>query len=144
MAEPVRLVGAALVREGRLLLGRRGPDNPSCPDAWDLFGGHVEVGESFAAALAREMEEELGVRPVRYREVAAYPLPGGGEYRVFRVDEWCGDTPALRNHEHSELGWFSAEEACALEPLASLEYRELFQSCIRAGGANASSWKAGE
>ena len=31
------------------------------PNHWDLFGGHVEEGETPVAALRREIQEELGI-----------------------------------------------------------------------------------
>ena len=40
---------------------------------------------------------------------------GPGQYHFFAVREWVGSTPRLRNDEHSELGWFSIDEACQLE-----------------------------
>ena len=53
---------AALVRDpsGRTLLSRRRDDQPM-GGLWELPGGKVEEGESPAGALAREVEEELGV-----------------------------------------------------------------------------------
>jgi len=56
-----KLVVAALVTDerGRVLLSQRKPDQPM-GGLWELPGGKVEPGEAPAAALAREVEEELG------------------------------------------------------------------------------------
>lgn len=55
----IRVVGAAIVRDGRVLAARR-----SYPAAaagrWELPGGKVSPGESPDAALTREIAEELG------------------------------------------------------------------------------------
>jgi 8-oxo-dGTP pyrophosphatase MutT (NUDIX family) len=37
---------------------------PTYKDGWDLPGGYVEPGESPLAACTREIEEELGIRPL--------------------------------------------------------------------------------
>jgi ADP-ribose pyrophosphatase YjhB (NUDIX family) len=50
-----RAAGVA-VHDGRVLLHRTEID-----DFWSLPGGHVELHETAAAALRREMREELGV-----------------------------------------------------------------------------------
>jgi 8-oxo-dGTP diphosphatase len=56
----VRLVvGAAIVRNGRLLAARR-TTPPEAVGRWELPGGKVEPGESPESALAREIAEELG------------------------------------------------------------------------------------
>lgn len=45
-----------------LLLQLRGKDKSIQPDKWDTsVGGHVMAGESYEKALAREVEEELGI-----------------------------------------------------------------------------------
>jgi len=55
---------ALLVCEGRYLMQLR-DDRPDIllPAHWGLFGGSVERGESAAAALRRELAEELEFRP---------------------------------------------------------------------------------
>ena len=56
------VVAAALVDgEGRVLLQQRRPDR-AMAGLWEFPGGKVEPGELPEAALARELEEELGIR----------------------------------------------------------------------------------
>ena len=55
------MVGAMLVRDGRVLLGLRRRDRRVAPAVWDVPGGHVEPGESPRTALRRELREELGI-----------------------------------------------------------------------------------
>ena len=57
-------VGALLVHDGRVLLGRRAENRDWLPGAWDVFGGHIEPGETEEAALRRELREELGIEPL--------------------------------------------------------------------------------
>ena len=54
------IVGAALVRDGKLLAQQRAWP-PGHAGQWELPGGRVEAGESDAFALARECSEELDV-----------------------------------------------------------------------------------
>jgi 8-oxo-dGTP diphosphatase len=49
-----------LWRSGRITLTRRAPGLPA-GGRWQLPGGHVEEGESVAAAARREAREEVGV-----------------------------------------------------------------------------------
>lgn len=57
---PVVAVSAALVRDGRILMVRRG----HAPNAGRLAlpGGKVEAGESLRDAVSRELLEETGIR----------------------------------------------------------------------------------
>ena len=49
-------------RTGRCLALRRDPRSNLYPGQWDLPGGKVDDGESFDAALQREVFEETGLR----------------------------------------------------------------------------------
>jgi 8-oxo-dGTP diphosphatase len=64
MAPPrsFRLVVAAVIEgdDGRVLVSRR-PPGSHMAGLWEFPGGGVEPGEAAEAALARELEEELGV-----------------------------------------------------------------------------------
>lgn len=74
----VRVVAALIAgeRPGEFLIQQRLPD-ASRALLWEFPGGKVEPGEEDAQALARECEEELGVRveigPERWRTVHRYP-----------------------------------------------------------------------
>lgn len=119
------MVGAVLVRDGRLLLGLRSAAKDEAASCWDVIGGHVERGETFEAACIREIDEELGVRAELDAGVHRTLLSSGMEYRVFRLSRWSGN-PCLSNNEHSRLDWFTPAEACCLRPLAAQKYVSLF------------------
>ena len=59
MAEPRIRVSAILRWRGRVLLIRH--EKPGTGEVWLLPGGGVQVGESLAEALQRELTEELGI-----------------------------------------------------------------------------------
>ena len=58
---------------GDLYLQRRAPDKDVQPDKWDTsVGGHVDAGEQYESAAAREMGEELGIVDVRIEPLYRY------------------------------------------------------------------------
>jgi mutator protein MutT len=124
----ILVAGGLIVRDGRVLLGRRAAHKRICPNTWDLIGGHVEAGETLGQALIRELSEEIDVRPMRFYEIATIDF--GSEagrpvrYHMFRVDAFEGE-PHLANHEHTALRWFDLADAAALPDLASARYRPI-------------------
>jgi len=64
---PVPAAVALIARRGRVLLTLRA--RPPYAGTWDLAGGFLEAGELPAAALRRELREELGVGVRRMRFV---------------------------------------------------------------------------
>jgi len=56
---PAVAVGAIAVRDGALLMIRRG--HGPAGGTWSLPGGHIERGELAAEALVRELSEETGL-----------------------------------------------------------------------------------
>ncbi|HSG89750.1 MAG TPA: NUDIX domain-containing protein [Pseudomonadales bacterium] len=106
----MRVVAALLLRDGRLLLARRGPgmDLEGC---WEFPGGKVEAGESAAAALERELEEELGIRTRSLLHLATSDFDGAGG-RAIRLEGWLthleAGEPEVR--EHDALAWLLPEQ----------------------------------
>lgn len=65
----IRVVAAVLEREDRrLLIGQRRRSDTS-PLKWEFPGGKVRDGEVAEAALARELQEELGVTLTKCAEI---------------------------------------------------------------------------
>jgi len=57
----VRVVAAVVVREGLIMVTRRGP-GVRMAGLWEFPGGKVEAGEDDRTALARELMEELAIQ----------------------------------------------------------------------------------
>lgn len=128
---------AFLLRDGRILLGRRTPQRHSYPGCWDVLGGHLEAGETPEQALIREVQEEAGITPIRFRRIGNItdPDPARADKAVchcFAVTAWTGGAPAMLGDEHSEIRWFSLAEAAGLPGLALEDYRALFLSLASA------------
>ena len=125
------VVNALLLRQGSVLLARRSPHRKAYPGLWSFPGGHVEAEETLEQALTREASEEVNVAPVIYSTVARIADPNTTSepitYHMYAVREWRGE-PSIINDEHTELRWFTFEEAKALPDLALEDYRLLFDS----------------
>jgi len=101
----VQVVAAILESEGRILIGRRKAEQ-SHPLQWEFPGGKVEAGETPAQALARELEEELGIREAAGGEIARYQYTYPGKNPIelifFRVTSYQGEP---RNLIFEDLRW---------------------------------------
>lgn len=107
----ILVVAAALIdRSGRFLVQRR-PSGKQHGGLWEFPGGKVEPGEAPAAALARELREEL---QITVSPDAMAPLSFTTESAARRhltlllyiVRAWRGDPIAT---EADEMRWVSSE-----------------------------------
>lgn len=111
------VVGAAIVRRGRLLAARR-IEPPEFAGGWELPGGKVEPGESEVVALAREIAEELGI-PARIgaRLPGEWPLGEAYLLRVYAVT-LADDVEPMPVEQHDALRWVTAVESVGVGWLA--------------------------
>ena len=104
-------VAGALVRGDMVLLVHRSPSVRFWPDAWDLFGGHVDEGESLEEALRREAHEELGIEVRSLRRLGEINDPvEPAVVHVYAISSWEGEPINAAPDEHTELRWFSADD----------------------------------
>jgi 8-oxo-dGTP diphosphatase len=78
---------------------------------WEFPGGKIEPGESAEEALARELDEELGIRatigPPVTRIRHNYRNGGAVDLQFFTVREFMGE---ITNRIFSQLVWAKLEE----------------------------------
>lgn len=111
----------ALLRDGdRYLLLRRAATKDFAAGAWECVTGRVDQGEGFAAAVRREVAEELGVAVTPeyllatthfYRGTA---VPENELVGVVYLCSWAGEQPITLSAEHDAFRWVTAVEAAQL------------------------------
>lgn len=108
-AKLTRVSAAVILRHdgSEYLLAQR-PPGKAYAGYWEFPGGKVEAGESFAEALVRELQEELGVTVTAMTPwiTRHFVYPHARvEIRFFRVTAWTGD---LHPHEHTDTAWLAS------------------------------------
>lgn len=102
------VVGAAIVRDGRVLAAQRAHP-PALAGWWELPGGKVEQGEDERAALVRECREELHLDLALGARVGPdLPIGASGTLRVWAAYAGNGTEPVAR--EHAALRWVGPDE----------------------------------
>lgn len=105
-ARLTRVSAAVIFRDdGREYLLAQRPPGKAYAGYWEFPGGKVETGESFAQALVRELQEELGMTVTAMTPwiTRHFVYPHARvEIRFFRVAAWTGD---LHPHEHTGMTW---------------------------------------
>jgi len=70
---PLIAVDGIIIKSGNILLIKRATE--PFKDSWALPGGFVELGETLEQAVAREIEEETGLKTEALKLVGAYSDP---------------------------------------------------------------------
>lgn len=101
------VVAGALISGTSLLVAQRARP-AELAGLWELPGGKAAVGESDAAALIRELREELGIEvTVGARLGADVALTGSMVLRAYLVTQTGGE---LSPNDHRALRWVRADE----------------------------------
>lgn len=115
----VPVVAAVIRRAERALVALR-PAGKRYAGSWEFPGGKLAPGESQHTAMARELQEELGVRLARIGERRFSVRDPGAPFVIHFLDVSVIGRP--RALEHDELRWVTRDEALRL-PLAPSDRR---------------------
>ena len=109
------VTAAVIERDGRVLVCRRRADQ-SHPLKWEFPGGKVEPGEDPAAALGRELQEELGITTGKIEEITRFPFQYPGRPPIllifFGVSSYSG---AVQNRIFDEIRWVAPQQLPQLD-----------------------------
>ena len=132
-ARPILAVSAVVFRQGRVLIVRRA--RAPLIGHFSLPGGVVEVGETLAAALARELMEEVGIEAeiiAFNRHVEAIIAEGDRVRTHFVIASfvacWIGGEPRLSD-EVDAVDWI--DPAAGLPSPTTPELGEILMRAAR-------------
>lgn len=118
--ERLHIVAAAIVRDGKVLLTRRHVGAHQ-GGLWEFPGGKVDPGESADVALARELDEELGISAETFSPLISIPHDYADKsilLDVHCVEQFTGEP---HGREGQPLEWVAIDELGRREfPAANL------------------------
>jgi len=107
---------------GLILLAQR-PPSKLLPLKWEFAGGKVEPGEAPAAAIVREIREELGCEIAITRALPPF-THDYGRVVIEMIPFVCvlvPGSPAPHPHEHVALAWAKLDDLATYD-LAAADY----------------------
>ncbi|MFK7796058.1 MAG: (deoxy)nucleoside triphosphate pyrophosphohydrolase [Aureispira sp.] len=111
---PIVVVCGLLKKDKQLMLVQRGPQQSHALQ-WEFPGGKVEKGETYAAALQREWQEELGVE-IRVGQALPSVVVQKENWSIELFPFYCQLVRGtLVLSEHVQQVWLDPQEALQLD-----------------------------
>lgn len=110
----------AVVNQGRILLAR---NRGYRVGFMSVLAGFVEPGETLEECVAREVQEEAGIRVHNIRYFASQPWPFPDSLMVAFTAEYASGDLVVDNQELAEAHWFGPDELPPIPPPGSVARR---------------------
>lgn len=123
--DPKLAAGVLIARDGRVLLGKRGPSARE-PGKWSFPAGFVERGERVEDAARREAREEAGLDVAIGRLIGLFSTTGETVVLAVYEGEIIGGE-AIAGDDLTELGWFALTD---LPELAFARDRQILEAAL--------------
>jgi mutator protein MutT len=109
-------VGAAIIKDSKLFITKRGEKAKNERGKWEIPGGSVEFGETFSISLKRELKEEndIEIEPVELLGICDHIIPDEHQHWVsptYICRLISGEPKILEPNKCAEIGWFNVAEA---------------------------------
>ena len=107
---PKACVGVMVLKDGKILIGKRRVDASHGPNEYSLPGGHIEAGESFKEAIERETLEEAGIKIKNLKFLCVANTDAYKGYQAVLINfvaDWESGEPTDFPHENiGEWEWY--------------------------------------
>lgn len=114
MKKQINVVGAVIVRDGKILAAQRG-EGTTLAGMWEFPGGKIESGETPKEALQRELVEEL----LCEAEIGDHVETVAHEYDFGIVNLACYYATLIKGEpqltEHAEIRWIAPADLSSVE-----------------------------
>ena len=97
----------AVVKEGKILLGH---SKRFKGKFYSVLAGFLEIGETFEQCVAREVEEEAGVKVKNIKYFGSQPWPFPNSMMVGFTAEWAEGEIVLHDDELDDANWYAPNE----------------------------------
>jgi len=106
-------VGVVILKDNKILLGKRNEENELGENSWNCPGGKLEFGENIIDAAKREVEEETGIKVNEIKLTSVSNDIAYGNHFVtlgFVCKDFEGQPKVMEPNKITEWKWFSINE----------------------------------
>lgn len=106
--EAITIVDGVIIKAGKVLLLKK-----FTKDYYEFPGGKTKTREKLQECLKRELKEELGVSPAKYKEICRIELEFENKKITdygFLIEEYNGEPEIIEKEIFENMLWIKPEE----------------------------------